>query len=400
MYAGKAVEKRRTWTRSTPTRGCRIRSACWARCRGWTVPAERLTPIEGSPPNVARLPGCPFVPRCPVGISVCETIEPALEPTAGGGRHRRLPPQRGDRARADPRGTPVFPPPAIASVREQVPREPRTAVLEVRDLGQALPLITKGVVLRRGSGPSPPSTASASTSARARRSAWSGSPAAARRRRSCRSSRLQPPSREPSRCWAPTSPRWTATAAALASRDLQVVFQDPLASLDPRLPVGDIIDEPLRAFGVDAETRRDRVRELLSLVGLSPSTPTGIRRTSRAVNGSGSASRGRWRWNRSCWCSTSRCRRSTSPSRPVCSTCWRTSRSGWASPTCSSPTTCRSCARRRPGGRHVPGPARGRSARPTTSSTGRPTRTRRRCCPRSPSPTRWPSGNGPDPGPR
>ena len=53
-------------------------------------------------------------------------------------------------------------------------------------------------------------------------------------------------------------------------RDVQVVFQDPLASLDPRLPVGDIIDEPLRAFGVPAEDRRRRVRELLSLVGLSP----------------------------------------------------------------------------------------------------------------------------------
>jgi peptide/nickel transport system ATP-binding protein len=53
-------------------------------------------------------------------------------------------------------------------------------------------------------------------------------------------------------------------------RDVQVVFQDPLASLDPRLPVGDIIDEPLRVFDVPAEQRRRRVRELLSLVGLSP----------------------------------------------------------------------------------------------------------------------------------
>jgi peptide/nickel transport system ATP-binding protein len=52
-------------------------------------------------------------------------------------------------------------------------------------------------------------------------------------------------------------------------RDVQVVFQDPLASLDPRLPVGDIIDEPMRVFGFSADHRRERVRELLELVGLS-----------------------------------------------------------------------------------------------------------------------------------
>ncbi len=74
--------------RSTPTRGCRTRSGCSARCRGWTGRGQPLTPIEGSPPTS---PGCRRAarssPRCPVRISVCETIEPALEPTAGGGRH-------------------------------------------------------------------------------------------------------------------------------------------------------------------------------------------------------------------------------------------------------------------------------------------------------------------------
>jgi peptide/nickel transport system ATP-binding protein len=53
-------------------------------------------------------------------------------------------------------------------------------------------------------------------------------------------------------------------------RDLQVVFQDPLASLDPRLPVGDIVAEPLTAHGVPRPERDRRVRELLALVGLRP----------------------------------------------------------------------------------------------------------------------------------
>jgi peptide/nickel transport system ATP-binding protein len=52
--------------------------------------------------------------------------------------------------------------------------------------------------------------------------------------------------------------------------DLQVVFQDPMASLDPRLPVGDILAEPLQAHGVDQAAIATRVRELLRLVGLQP----------------------------------------------------------------------------------------------------------------------------------
>ena len=95
------------------------------------------------------------------------------------------------------------------------------------------------------------------------------SPAAARRRRSCRSSRWSRRSGAPSRSSAATSASLDRGARRDLRRDVQVVFQDPLASLDPRLPVGDIIAEPLKAFGVDAEKRGGRVRELLELVGLS-----------------------------------------------------------------------------------------------------------------------------------
>jgi peptide/nickel transport system ATP-binding protein len=53
-------------------------------------------------------------------------------------------------------------------------------------------------------------------------------------------------------------------------RDLQVVFQDPMASLDPRLPIGDILAEPLETHGMPPADRVTRVRELLALVGLQP----------------------------------------------------------------------------------------------------------------------------------
>ncbi|MEU6378666.1 ABC transporter ATP-binding protein [Streptomyces sp. NPDC046909] len=54
-------------------------------------------------------------------------------------------------------------------------------------------------------------------------------------------------------------------------RRIQIVFQDPMASLDPRMPVGDIIAEPLRTHGVDKTTIAHRVPELLTQVGLDPS---------------------------------------------------------------------------------------------------------------------------------
>ena len=54
-------------------------------------------------------------------------------------------------------------------------------------------------------------------------------------------------------------------------REMQIVFQDPYASLNPRMKVGDIIGEPLVIHKIGTKTeRRDRVRSLLQRVGLNP----------------------------------------------------------------------------------------------------------------------------------
>ncbi len=54
-------------------------------------------------------------------------------------------------------------------------------------------------------------------------------------------------------------------------RDLQFIFQDPFASLNPRMTVGALIEEPLRAHGIgDAAARRDQAAQMLTRVGLSP----------------------------------------------------------------------------------------------------------------------------------
>ncbi|GAA5009519.1 ABC transporter ATP-binding protein [Actinopolymorpha pittospori] len=53
-------------------------------------------------------------------------------------------------------------------------------------------------------------------------------------------------------------------------RDLQIVFQDPYASLNPKLPVNDIIAEPLKVHRRWRQGGRERVAELLRVVGLNP----------------------------------------------------------------------------------------------------------------------------------
>jgi len=57
----------------------------------------------------------------------------------------------------------------------------------------------------------------------------------------------------------------------MARRDMQIVFQDPYSSLNPRMRVGDIVEEPLVIHGLGAKPeRRARVAELFELVGLAP----------------------------------------------------------------------------------------------------------------------------------
>ncbi|MFE1645578.1 ATP-binding cassette domain-containing protein [Microbacterium sp. P01] len=67
----------------------------------------------------------------------------------------------------------------------------------------------------------------------------------------------------------PVDARASARDLHWLRRGTGVVFQDPYASLDPRMSVGRIVGEPLWALGIDGD-RRSRVRETLGQVGLEP----------------------------------------------------------------------------------------------------------------------------------
>jgi oligopeptide/dipeptide ABC transporter ATP-binding protein len=58
----------------------------------------------------------------------------------------------------------------------------------------------------------------------------------------------------------------------LSRRDIQMIFQDPFASLDPRMTIGQTLTEPLVIHRIgDKASRRKKVEELLEMVGLQPS---------------------------------------------------------------------------------------------------------------------------------
>ena len=109
-------------------------------------------------------------------------------------------------------------------------------------------------------------------------------------------------------------------------RKIQVIFQDPYSSLNPRMTVGQIIGEPLHVYKLVADGRKVKSasRNCSNRSDCVRKWRRAIRINCPAVSASASALRARSRWSRPSSSATKPCRRSTCRSRDRSSTCWKT----------------------------------------------------------------------------
>ena len=231
-----------------------------------------LVPIEGTPPSLANLPtGCPFRPRCPLEIEVCAETEPTLDPIRGASHraacHRKEEIETNGWAVSD-----VFPVPdlGIAAI-ERLPREERPTALAVEGLVKHYPLM-KGVAFKRQVGTVQAVDGVDFDIREGETLGLVGESGCGKTTTLLQILELVAPQAGTIRiAGKDTRDLRHAGARKALRRDLQVVFQDPQASLDPRLPVGDVLAEPMRTHGYDKKQIDARIRELLKLVGLEPS---------------------------------------------------------------------------------------------------------------------------------
>ncbi len=263
MYAGRAVEVASVGQLYRDRRMPYTAGLLGSVPRLDAAQGARLVPIPGAPPSLAALPpGCPFAPRCPLAIDDCRAAEP--EPIIVGPNHTaaciRTEEVTG-RSAAEIYGVSTAP---IAA--EQAPTD-GPVVLRVENLTKTYKL-TKGVVLRRTIGEVRAVDGVSFELHQGRTLGIVGESGSGKSTTLHQILDLTAPQAGSIEVLGADVATLSTRARRALRGDMQVVFQDPVASLDPRLPVSDVLAEPLAANGFDKQRIDDRVSELLEIVGL------------------------------------------------------------------------------------------------------------------------------------
>lgn len=221
----------------------------------------RLVPIPGAPPSLAEMePGCQFAPRCPLAIAECRTAEPELMPIA---EHHRAACIRTE-AVAGRSAVDIY---GVHTADPAPDRAGAPAVVRVRDLVKTYRL-TKGGVLRRRAGELRAVDGASFELPEGQTLGLVGESGSGKSTTLREILELTAPQSGSIEVLGSDVAAVTAADRRALRRDLQVVFQDPTASLDPRLTVFDVLAEPLHANGFDKPATGARVGELCDLVGL------------------------------------------------------------------------------------------------------------------------------------
>ncbi|MEW2393693.1 ABC transporter ATP-binding protein [Streptomyces venezuelae] len=276
MYAGRIVEKadvHALFRRPTMPYTARLLAAVPTVDGGVRRP---LVPIGGEPPALSALPGgCPFASRCAVALDACRTDEPELRHVTGHGDVACLRAAEIADGTLDPAGD-------VVPVAEEAASEPAArgdVVLRVEDLVKTFP-VTKGAFVKRRVGTLHAVNGIGFELRAGETLGLVGESGSGKTTTLMEILRLRRPEGGRIEVAGSEVGASVGTDAAAASdgrgrtlrHDVQIVMQDPMGALDPRLTVHQLLAEPLRAVGRDRDAVRSRVHELLTLVGLDPST--------------------------------------------------------------------------------------------------------------------------------
>ncbi|WP_105566580.1 ABC transporter ATP-binding protein [Microbacterium halophytorum] len=157
----------------------------------------------------------------------------------------------------------------IAESADLPPRDERKPVLEVEGLERIFP-ITKGAIVRRRVGEQRAVDGVTFDIREGECLALVGESGSGKTTTLLEIMQLRPPQAGSIRIGGQDTAKLTRAQRRGLRSDVSIVFQDPMAALDPRMPIGDILREPMRVQGYDAKRMDERVDWLLEAVGLLP----------------------------------------------------------------------------------------------------------------------------------
>jgi peptide/nickel transport system ATP-binding protein len=229
----------------------------------------RLRPIPGQPPSMlAEPPGCAFRPRCRFALARCATDAPPLHPVGASPGHQSACWLPDSAAGQVSRRVPV--PVEITAAAAPEATDGGPALLELTGIVKHFPLRSSSLVSREHRFVHAVDGVSLSIR--------DGETLGLVGETGCGKSTL-------ARCIARLQPvtggkivfdgqditDLNARDLRAVRREVQMVFQDPYGSLNPRRRIGQIVGEPLAVHGLErGARRRERVQELMAMVGLNP----------------------------------------------------------------------------------------------------------------------------------